>query len=122
MKSDTYKSRVTDAEKLTGDVYLIRSEIKVFEDEHNKRIAPLKDEIEKLEQSFLDKYLIDSTGKPVKKGMTIEKDGKKYYVLNRYQQCLFQYLGNARVSVLPEGKKRTVDISPDELSEYTIVE
>lgn len=122
MKSDTYKSRVTDAEKLTEDVCLIRSEIKVFEDEHNKRIAPLKDEIEKLEQSFLDKYLIDSTGKPVKKGMTIEKDGKKYYVLNRYQQCLFQYLGNARVSVLPEGKKRTVDISADELSEYTIVE
>lgn len=122
MKSDTYKSRVADAEKLTEDVCLIRSEIKVFEDEHNKRIAPLKDEIEKLEQSFLDKYLIDSTGKPVKKGMTIEKDGKKYYVLNRYQQCLFQYLGNARVSVLPEGKKRTVDISADELSEYTIVE
>lgn len=122
MKSDTYKSRVTDAEKLTGDVCLIRSEIKVFEDEHNKRIAPLKDEIEKLEQYFLDKYLIDSTGKPVKKGMAIEKDGKKYYVLNRYQQCLFQYLGNARVSVLPEGKKRTVDISADELSEYTIVE
>lgn len=122
MRRDTYKLRVADAEKLTEDVRTICSKIKVFEDEHKIRIAPLRDEIEKLEQFFLDKYLIDSTGKPVKKGMTIEKDGKKYRVLDRYQQCLLQYLGNARVSALPEGKKRTVDISPDELSEYTIVD
>lgn len=122
MRRDTYKLRVADAEKLTEDVRTIYSKIKVFEDEHKIRIAPLRDEIEKLEQSFLDKYLIDSTGKPVKKGMTIEKDGKKYRVIDRYQQCLLQYLGNARVSALPEGKKRTVDISPDELSEYTIVD
>lgn len=122
MRRDTYKLRVADAEKLTEDVRTIYSKIKVFEDEHKIKIAPLKDEIEKLEQSFLDKYLIDSAGKPVKKGMTIDKEGKRYSVLDRYQQCIFQYLGNARVSALPEGKKRTVDIFPDELSEYTIVE
>lgn len=93
-----------------------------FEEEYKKKIVPLKKEIKRLEQSFLDKYLIDSTGKPVKKGMTIEKEGKKYKVLDRYQQCICQYLGNVRVSALPEGKKRTVDIFPDDLCEYTIVE
>lgn len=54
--------------------------------------------------------------------MVIEKNGKRFKVLNRYQQCIFRYLGNARVSVLPEGKKRTLDISPSELVEFTIVE
>lgn len=54
--------------------------------------------------------------------MVIEKDGKRFQVLNRYQQCIFRYLGNARVSVLPEGKKRTIDIFPFELAEFTIVE
>lgn len=122
MNNDTYKSRIADAEKLTEDVRSIHSKINQIEEEYKKKIAPFKKEIERLEQSFLDKYLIDSTGKPVKKGMTIEKEGKKYKVLDRYQQCIFQYLGNVRVSALPEGKKRTVDISPDDLCEYTIVE
>lgn len=122
MNNDTYKLRIADAEKLTEDVRSIHSKINQFEEEYKKKIAPLKKEIERLEQSFLDKYLIDSTGKPVKKGMTIEKEGKKYKVLDRYQQCIFQYLGNVRVSALPEGKKRTVDIFPNDLCEYTIVE
>lgn len=122
MNNDTYKSKIADAEKLTEDVRLIHSKINQIEEEYKKKISPFKEEIERLEQSFLDKYLIDSTGKSIKKGMTIEKDGKKYKVLNRYQQCIFQYLGNARVSALPEGKKRTVEIFPDDLCEYTIVE
>lgn len=122
MANESYKLRVADAEKLTEDVQLIYSEIKVYEEEHEKRIAPLKQKIKSMEQAFLDKHLTDSTGKPVKKGMVIEKNGKRYQVLNRYQQCLLNYLGNARVSALPEGKKRTVEIFPEELSEYTIVE
>lgn len=122
MNNDTYKSRITDAKKLTEDVCSIRLKINQFEEEYKKKIAPFKKEIERLEQSFLDKYLIDSTGKPVRKGMTIEKEGKKYKVLDRYQQCLSQYLGNVRVSALPEGKKRTVNIFPEDLCEYTIVE
>ena len=83
MNNDTYKSKIADAEKLTEDVRWIYSKINQIEEEYKKKIAPFKEEIERLEQSFLDKYLIDSTGKSIKKGMTIEKDGKKYKVLNR---------------------------------------
>ena len=112
---DKYSNRIADAEQLTKKVQAIYSEIKVFEDAYKQKIA-------QLEESFLDKWLVDSTGRPVSKGMVIEKNGKRFKVLNRYQQCIFRYLGNARVSVLPEGKKRTLDISPSELVEFTIVE
>lgn len=118
---DKYSNRIADAEQLTKEVQAIYSEIKVFEDAYKKQIAPLKQKIAQLEESFLDKWLVDSTGRPVSKGMVIEKNGKRFKVLNRYQQCIFQYLGNARVSVLPEGKKRTLDIFPSELVEFTIV-
>ncbi len=119
---DKYSNRIADAEQLTKKVQAIYSEIKVFEDAYKKQIAPLKQKIAQLEESFLDKWLVDSTGRPVSKGMVIEKNGKRFKVLNRYQQCIFRYLGNARVSVLPEGKKRTLDIFPSELVEFTIVE
>lgn len=119
---EKYNRRIADANQLTNDVQAVYSEIKVFEDAYKKQVAPLKQKIAQLEESFLDKWLVDSTGRPVCKGMTIEKEGKRFKVLNRYQQCIFQYLGNARVSTLPEGKKRTVDIHSSELVEYTIVE
>ena len=132
---DKYSNRIADAEQLTKKVQAIYSEIKVFEDievhiiempkiEANPKATEkgLKNWIAQLEESFLDKWLVDSTGRPVSKGMVIEKNGKRFKVLNRYQQCIFRYLGNARVSVLPEGKKRTLDISPSELVEFTIVE
>ncbi len=119
---EKYNKRIADAEQLTEDVQAIYSEIRVFEDAYKKQVAPLKQKIAQLEESFLNKWLVDSTGRPVCKGMVIEKDGKRFQVLNRYQQCIFRYLGNARVSVLPEGKKRTIDIFPFELAEFTIVE
>ena len=119
--NEKYNNRIADAEQLTKDVQAIYSEIKVFEDSYKKQIAPLKQKIAQLEESFLDKWLVDSTGKPVCKGMVIEKDGKRFKVLHRYQQFLFRYLGNPRVSVLPEDKKRMIDIVPSELVEFTIV-
>lgn len=120
--NEKYNKRIAAAEQLTEDVQAIYSEIRVFEDAYKKQIAPLKQKIVQLEESFLNKWLVDSTGRPVCKGMVIEKDGKRFKVLNRYQQCIFQYLGNARVSVLPEGKKRTIDIHSTELVEFTIIE
>lgn len=114
--------RFTDAEQLTKDVQAVYSDIRVFEAAYKKQVAPLKQKIAQLEESFLNKWLVDSTGRPVCKGMTIEKDGKRFKVLDRYQQCIFQYLGNARVSVLPEGKKRAIDIHSSELVEFTIAE
>lgn len=119
---DKYSNRIADAEQLTKDIQAIYSEIKVFEDAYKKQIAPLKQKIAQLEKSFLDKWLVDSTGRPVSKGMVIEKNGKRFKVLNRYQQCIFRYLGNARVSVLPKDKKRPLDIFSSELVEFTIVD
>lgn len=114
--------RLKDAELLTESVLAIMDKIMLIEAEYKQEKAPLEQEIKKLEEAFLDKYLLDSSGKPVRKGMTLEKDGKKYRVLERYQQCFVKYLGNARVSVLPEGKKRTVEIGHGDLPEYTIVD
>lgn len=119
--SEKYNNRIADAEQLTKDVRAVYSEIKVFENSYKRQIAPLKQKIAQLEESFLDKWLVDSNGKPVRKGMIIEKDGKRFEVIDRYQQCLLQYLGNPRVTVLPKGKKRALDIYPSELVEFTIV-
>ena len=119
---ENYNKRIADAERLTKEVQAIYSDIMVFENAYKKQITPLKQKIAQLEESFLNKWLVDSTGRPVCKGMVIEKNGKRFKVLNRYQQCIFQYLGNTRVSVLPEGKKRAIDIFPSELVEFTIVD
>lgn len=118
----THNNRTADAKQLTKDVQVVLSEIKVIEDSYKKQIAPLKQKIAQLEESFLDKWLVDSTGRPVRKGMIIEKTGKRFKVLDRYQQFLFSYLGNPRVSVLPEGKKRACQIFSSELVEFTIIE
>lgn len=116
------ESKFIDAEILSEKVLKIQADIKKIEDEVKVKTTPLRGEIRQLEEDYLDKYLIDSTGKPVRKGMLIEKDNKRFNVVNRYQQCFFKYLGNPRVSVIPEGRKRAFDIIPRELSEYTIVE
>lgn len=58
---DKYSNRIADAEQLTKEVQAIYSEIKVFEDAYKKQIAPLKQKIAQLEESFLDKWLVDST-------------------------------------------------------------
>lgn len=51
---DKYSNRIADAEQLTKKVQAIYSEIKVFEDAYKKQIAPLKQKIAQLEESFLD--------------------------------------------------------------------
>ena len=113
--------RFNDAELLTKSVLAIMDKKKAIEARYKEETAPLDQEIRELENAFLDKYLIDSTGKPVQKGMILEKEGKRYRVLNRYQQRIMRYLGNAQVSALPDGKKRTVYIGAGEIQDYTIV-
>ena len=49
---DKYSNRIADAEQLTKEVQAIYSEIKVFEDAYKKQIAPLKQKIAQLEESF----------------------------------------------------------------------
>ena len=113
--------RFNDAELLTKSVLSFMDKKKAIESRYKQETAPLVEEIRELENAFLDKYLIDSTGKPVQKGMILEKEGKEYEVLDRYQQCFIRYLGNVRVSVLPKGKKRKIDIGVSEIQEYTII-
>lgn len=114
--------RLKDAEQLTESVLVIMDKIKAIEARYKIETAPLRQEIKELEEAFLDKYLVDSSGKPIRPGMILEKDGKRFGVLNRYQQCFVKYLGNARVKVLPTGKKRSFEIWHGDLPEYTIVD
>lgn len=114
--------RLKDAEQLTESVLVIMDKVKAIEARYKMETAPLQQEIKELEEAFLNKYLVDSSGKPVHKGMILEKDGKRFGVLDRYQQCFVKYLGNARVKVLPSGKKRSFEIWHGDLPEYTIVD
>lgn len=116
------EERLKDAEELTSKVAAIINEIKTIETRILVETDPLKHKIIELEDNFLDKYLKDSSGQTVRKGMVIEKNGKKFKVLRRSQQRIFRYLGNAMVEVLPEGKKRKMEICHNELHEYTIVD
>lgn len=111
--------RRKDAEMLTASVSKIYKEIEAIE---KREILPLKIKIEKLKDAFLDKYLVDSSGMPVHVGMTIEKDKRRYKVLDRYQQKLFGYLGNARVVAICEGQKKGFPIYCDDLIKYTIID
>lgn len=122
MKDAINKERMADVENLTKEVQTIIKEMRVFESEYNKQVAPYKQKISQLEESFLDKWLTDSNGNPVRKGMTIEKDRRMYFVTDRYQQILMQYLGNPRVIAVSVGRKTEIEIRTADLKEYTIVE
>ena len=116
------KERMADAENLTKQVQSIRSEMDEIQNEYNKKAAPYRKRIKQLEEEYLDKWLKDSNGNPVKIGMTIQKDSKRYEVEDRYQQQLFQYLGNPRVIVINKARRCSIELSTADLKEYTIVE
>lgn len=116
------KERMADAENLTKQVQSIRSEMDEIQNEYNKKAAPYRKRIKQLEEEYLDKWLKDSNGNPVKIGMTIQKDSKRYEVVDRYQQQLFQYLGNPRVIAINKVRGRSIELSTADLKEYTIVE
>ena len=116
------EDRFKDAELLTESVLVIMNDIKLIEDRYSQEIAPFRQAIKELEEAFLDKYLVDSSGIPVRPGMILEKEGKHFRVLSRYQQFFVKYFGNARVRVMPIGKKRPIEIWHEDLPEYTIVD
>lgn len=116
------KERMADAENLTKQVQSIRSEMDEIQNEYNRKAAPYRQRIKQLEEEYLDKWLKDSNGNPVKIGMTIQKDSKRYEVKDRYQQQLFQYLGNPRVIAINKVRGRRIELSTADLKEYTIVE
>ena len=116
------KERMADAENLTKQVQSIRSEMDEIQNEYNRKAAPYRQRIKQLEEEYLDKWLKDSNGNPVKIGMTIQKDSKRYEVKDRCQQQLFQYLGNPRVIAINKVRGRRIELSTADLKEYTIVE
>ena len=116
------KERMADAENLTKQVQSIRSEMDEIQNEYNRKAAPYRQRIKQLEEEYLDKWLKDSNGNPVKIGMTIQKDSKRYEVVDRYQQQLFQYLGNPRVIAINKVRGCRIELSTADLKEYTIVE
>ena len=116
------KERMADAENLTKQVQSIRSEMDEIQNEYNRKAAPYRQRIKQLEEEYLDKWLKDSNGNPVKIGMTIQKESKKYEVKDRYQQQLFQYLGNPRVIAINKVRGRRIELATADLKEYTIVE
>lgn len=77
----------------------ISIEINRLLEERKKMIEPFQKKIEELKDEYLDKYLKDSNGNPVRVGDVIVKESVKYKVLDRYQQKFFSYLGNPRVEV-----------------------
>lgn len=106
------ESKFIDAEILSERVLKIQSDIRKIEDEIKMKTAPLYGEIKQLEEEYLDKYLIDSTGKPVRKGMIIEKENKRFNVINRYQQCFFQVFRKSKSICNSRRKKESIRYYP----------
>lgn len=131
-------SKKEDAEKLSKEVEAVKKEMEIVLAPYNRKLQEIKDKIknisdpfydkvEKLEQEYLDKYLVDCNGKTIKEGDIIinNKIGIMYKVVRRFQQVLFQYLGNPRVLVLKYYKGKTVGkkewaLFPEDLKEYTV--
>lgn len=131
-------SRKEDAEKLSKEVEAVKKEMEKVLAPYQRKLEeinaeiknisiPFYDKVKILEQEFLDKYLIDSNGRTIKKGDIIvnNKIGVTYKVVDRFQQVLFQYLGNPRVLVLKycNGKivgKKEWSLFPEDLKNYTI--
>lgn len=100
----------------------IYSEITKIEERFYADKKPFTDKIDALNEQYLDDMLKDSNGETIKVGMVIaDPQNKQYNVTRRYQQCLFQFLGNAQVETIPDGKKKKVSLGYSELTNYTIV-
>lgn len=109
-------------DELNSKASEIYGEINELEKRFYADKKPFKDKIEALNEQYLDERLKDSSGETIKVGMVIvNKQNKHYSVTRRYQQCLFQFLGNAQVGALPEGKKKEISLSYTELADYTIL-
>lgn len=97
--------------------------------ERDKISEPYQEQIEELKNEYLNKYLKDSKGNPIKVEDVIinNNTGQKYRVVDRYQQILLGYLGNPRVNVRKIKKDGNetgaiITIFPDDLKNYTKIE
>jgi len=108
--------------KLNSEVQAILAEASIIKEKHKAELAPFDNRIDELNEQFMDSQLLDKNGATVKKGMTIKCNGIEYLVIRRFQQSLFQFLGNPRVVCTTEKKKKPVEFHPHHLVEFEIVE
>lgn len=109
-------------DELNREASEIYAEINELEKRFYTDKKPHEDKIEALNEQYLDERLKDVNGDTIKVGMVIvDKQNKHYSVTRRHQQCLFQFLGNAQVKALPNGKKKEISIGYRELADYIIL-
>lgn len=97
--------------------------------ERDKISEPYTKQIEDLKDEYMDKYLKDSKGNPIRvKDVIINNNtGQEYRVVDRYQQIILGYLGNPRVEVkkwnIDGGLGRVfISLYSDDLKNYTKID
>ena len=111
-----------DIDELNKKVQAIMSEVDKIKKAHEVELEPFHDKVKDLNELFLDGKLLDKNGETVKVGASlIDSKGRVFKVLYRYQQCVFNFLGNATVVVLQEGRKRKTEISYTSHLGYLII-
>jgi len=108
-------------EKLNEDVQKVLDEMSIIEERHSKELSPFDKKISDLNETFMDSKLVDKNGNTISVGMTISHNNIEYKVIRRFQQCLFQFLGNPRVVCTTEKKKKPVEYWAHHLIEFEIV-
>lgn len=108
-------------DQLNAECQLILSEMSIIKEKHKSELAPFDKKIDALNEKFMDEKLVDKNGDTISVGMTIKINNIEYKVIRRFQQCLFQFLGNCRVVCTTENKKKPIELWAHHLTESEIV-
>lgn len=133
------ESKSEGAKRLEEDVLSIKQEMETelapyrmklleIHNEMNRISQPYEKRIKQKEQEYLDKFLVDCNGNIIHTGDVLINNvtSDSFKVVNRFQQKLFNYLGNPRVVVVKlnkkgEAGKKEFSIFPNELqTDYTL--
>lgn len=130
------ESKSEGAKRLEEDVLSIKQEMETelapyrmklleIHNEMNSISQPYEKRIKQKEQEYLDKFLVDCNGNIIHTGDVLINNvtSDSFKVVNRFQQKLFNYLGNPRVVVVKlnkkgEAGKKEFSIFPNELKAY----
>ena len=130
------ESKSEGAKRLEEDVLSIKQEMETelapyrmklleIHNEMNRISQPYEKRIKQKEQEYLDKFLVDCNGNIIHTGDVLINNvtSDSFKVVNRFQQKLFNYLGNPRVVVVKlnkkgESGKKEFSIFPNELKAY----
>lgn len=130
------ESKSEGAKRLEEDVLSIKQEMETelapyrmklleIHNEMNRISQPYEKRIKQKEQEYLDKFLVDCNGNIIHTGDVLINNvtSDSFKVVNRFQQKLFNYLGNPRVVVVKlnkkgEAGKKEFSIFPNELQTY----